>query len=100
MRIGAETKTRFMRPTGGPFWRTPPLAVLPNDHSANYSCGPHAEARAQAYERNAAARRRDYLMMVASTGFRRDEGSGLRPSHLDRTQLSCHIPKTKTGKMI
>jgi integrase len=43
-------------------------------------------------------KQRDYLMMVAVTGLRRNECSGIRPSHIDLSDLILTIPETKTGK--
>jgi len=43
-------------------------------------------------------KQRDYLMMVAITGLRRNECVGIRPSHIDLAELVLSVPETKTGK--
>jgi integrase len=43
-------------------------------------------------------KQRDYLMMAAMTALRRNECSGIRPSHINLGQLALSIPETKTGK--
>nr|WP_229634100.1 integrase family protein [Duganella qianjiadongensis] len=43
-------------------------------------------------------KQRDYLMMAAMTALRRNECSGIRPSHINLDELSLSIPETKTGK--
>lgn len=40
---------------------------------------------------------RDYLMLLVFTGLRRNEGSGIRPEHIDWQAAVLHIPETKTS---
>jgi integrase len=43
-------------------------------------------------------KQRDYLMTVAMTALRRNECSGIRPSHIDLGGLVLTVPETKTGR--
>jgi integrase len=42
-------------------------------------------------------KQRDYLMLVALTGLRRDEGKNIKCAHVDWNTELLHIPETKNG---